>query len=166
MNTLQSWYKTLQPRERVMVVIGVIAIVLAVFYYGIWQPLNNGLADAREQVVTETAQSRWMLGLLHEAQALRASDTSNRVKGRNQSLLTIIDATSRARGLAKAVRRIQPSNNNEATVTLDAAPFNALLNWLHMLKQGYSVDIDSLTVTRGKQPGLIQARMKLTRADA
>lgn len=166
MNRVQIWFTSLEQRERVMVVIGAIAVVLAVFYYGVWQPLNTGLARARTQVAAEAEMARWMIGLREEAHMLRATGRDGPVKGRNQSILAIIDSTSRARGLADAVRRIQPDNNDEAVVTLDDAQFNKMLYWLHMLRRDYNIYIASLTVTRDIQSGLVQARLKLERRGA
>jgi len=165
-NDIRTWLQSLEPRERLMLIIGSTAVVLAVFYYAVWQPINHNLAAARAQVVSEAEQARWMQGLQRQAQALRAQSGDNRIQGRKQSLLAIIDTTSRARGLAEVVSRIQPDSNDKATVILDAAPFNAMLDWLHMLKQDYAIHIAALTITRGKQPGLIQARLQLARDSA
>lgn len=164
--TLKTWFQSLLPRERVMVSIGAVAVVLAVFYYAVWQPLNNSLAQARQQVTVEAEQARWLVGLRKEARMLRASTRDGPVKGQGQSILAIIDSTSRARGLADAVRRIQPDNNDEAVVTLDNASFNKMLYWLHMLHRNYNIYIAALTVTHDSQPGLVQARLKLERGDA
>src|SRR5699024_11468290 len=98
-------------------------------HYGIWQPLNSSLALARNQIAVEAGQTRWLLGLQQEARTLRVNNRGGPVKGRNQSILAIIDTTSRERGMAEAVRRIQPDNNDEAIVTLDDAAFNELLYW-------------------------------------
>lgn len=166
MNGIKAWFGGLEQRERVMVIIGAVAIVLAVFYYGVWQPLNTGLARARSQVAAEAELARWMIGLRGEAEILRANSGDRPVKGKNESILAIIDATSRARGLADAVRRIQPDNNDEAVVTLDDAAFDRMLKWLHLLRRDYNIHIAAMTVTRDTTQGRVQARLKLERGGA
>lgn len=166
-NNLKTWFHSLEQRERLMVILGAIALVFAVFYFAIWQPLNSSLAQARTQVTAEAQQTRWLLGLREQAQMLRAnSSNGGQIKGRNDAILAVIDSTSRSRGLADAVRRIQPDNNDEATVTLENARFNKMLYWLHMLQQDYNIHVAGMTVTQGKKPGLVQARLKLERGGA
>lgn len=163
---LKTWFYSLERRERVIVTIGAIAVVFALFYYAIWQPLNSSLAQARAQVAQQTQQTRWLLGLKREARILRARNQSGPIKGQNLAILAIIDSTSRSHGLADAVRRIQPDNNNEAVVTLDSASFNKMLYWLRMLQQDYNIHVASMTVTSDSKPGLVHARLKLQRGGA
>lgn len=163
---MKQWFLTLAPRERFMVVAGAIALVLMIFYYGLWHPLNSGLQDARARVVAEADQTRWLLGLREEARLLQASNRSGPVKGRNQSLLTIVDATSGSNGLGNAVRRIQPDGSDQATVTLNGANFNRMLYWLQLLRRDYGIHVSSLTVTREDTSGLVQARVTLKRSGA
>lgn len=163
MNSVKVWFNALAPRERVMVILGTVAVVLAILYYGAWRPLNTSRARARAQVAAEAEQIRWLVGLQEQAQLLRANTREGPVQGQNRSILAIIDSTSRAQGLAKAVSRIQPDNNDEAVVTLDDAPFNQMLYWLHTMRRDYNIHIAGLTVTHDDKPGLVQARLKLER---
>ncbi len=105
MNALKDWFHGLAPRERVMVAAAAVMVAIAIFYYGLWHPLDSALANARDQVTAESNQARWMLGIRNEAQLLRSSSHHSEPKGRDQSLLSIVDATSRAR---QSRRRCQP----------------------------------------------------------
>lgn len=166
MNALRSWFDTLAQRERIMVAIGACAVALALFYYAVWQPINTSLVHGRAQVSTEAKQTRWLLGLRAQARQLRAQNDQSRIKGQAQSILAIIDSTSRSSGLADAVQRIQPDSNDEAVVTLDDAAFDTLLYWLHTLRRDYAIRVAALTVTRDSDNGRVQARLKLERGDA
>jgi len=166
MNQLRQWFDGLAPRERLAVVAGSVAIIFALFYYALWQPLNTGVADARVRVNIEAEQARWMLGVRDEAQLLQSSDTQRSVEGRNDSLLSIVDATSRENGLGPAVRRIQPDNNDQATVTMEKANFNQVLFWLRSLQRDYGVAASQMTITRDEDDGTVQARLTLIRGSA
>ncbi len=166
MNQLKQWYEGLAPRERIAVVAGGIAVVFALFYYMLWQPLNNSVADARLRVNVQAEQARWMLGVRDEARLLQSTDTQRSVQGRNDSLLSIVDATSRDNGLGQAVRRIQPDNNDQATVTMEKANFNQILFWLRSLQRDYGVAASQMTITRDEEDGTVQARLTLTRGGA
>jgi len=166
MNQLRQWYEGLAPRERIAVVAGGIAVVFALFYYMLWQPLNNSVADARLRVNVQAEQARWMLGVRDEARLLQSTDTQRSIQGRNDSLLSIVDATSRDNGLGEAVRRIQPDNNDQATVTMEKANFNQILFWLRSLQRDYGVAASQMTITRDEEDGTVQARLTLTRGSA
>jgi len=166
MNALKQWYESLAQRERIAVIAGGVAVILALFYYGFWQPLNTSVIEGRERVGREAEQARWMLGIRDEARLLKADNGRRAIKGRNDSLLSIVDASSRENGLGEAVRRIQPDGNDKATVTLEAANFNQMLFWLRSLQRDYGVSTAQMTVTRDEDAGTIQARLTLARGSA
>lgn len=166
MNELRQWFDGLAPRERVAVIAGAAVVALALFYYGLWAPLNNSVVESRQRLANQAAETRWMLGIRDEARLLQSSNTQRRVKGRNESLLSIVDATSRENGLGEAVRRIQPEDTDQATVTLAQANFNQLLFWLRTLQRDYGVSASQLTVTRDDEAGTVQARITLSRSRA
>ncbi|WP_423820516.1 type II secretion system protein M [Salinisphaera sp. SPP-AMP-43] len=164
MNALKEWFHTLAPRERVMVSIAAVMVVIALFYYALWQPLNNALTDAQAQVTAESNQARWMLGIRNEAQLLRSSSQHRAPTGSNRSLLSIVDESSRANQLGKAVTHIQPRNNDQASVTLDEANFNRMLYWLQTLQSQYGVVATEATISREEDTaGLVEARLTLSR---
>ena len=166
MNQLRTWYEGLAPRERVAVIVGAIAVTIAVFYYGIWRPLDGSVTEGRVRLNAQAEETRWVLGIRDEARLLQANDTGRNIQGRNDSLLSIVDATSRDNGLGEAVRRIQPDNDDQATVTLEQANFNQMLFWLRSLQRDYGVAAGQMTVTRDDESGTVQARLTLTRGGA
>ena len=166
MNELRQWFHGLAPRERVAVIVGAAAVALALFYYGLWAPLNSSVVEGRQRLANQAEQTRWILGIRDEARLLQSSNTQRRIQGRNESLLSIVDATSRENGLGDAVRRIQPEDNDQATVTLQKANFNQLLFWLRTLQRDYGVSASQLTVTRDDESGTVQARITLSRSSA
>src|SRR5699024_3622445 len=127
---------------------------------------NDHVAAARIQASAKAAQLHWLQELQSEAQMLRAHNRAGSAQGTDKSILAVIDTTSRRSGLAAAIRRIQPSNADEAIVTLDEANFNQILSWPHALHRDYAIHITSLSVTRDDKPGRVQARLKLHRDPA
>ena len=166
MNALRQWYDGLAPRERIAVIAGAIAVAFALFYYAIWVPLDSSVTEGRIRLNAQAEETRWVLGIRDEARLLQASDTRRQIQGRNDSLLSIVDATSRENGLGEAVRRIQPDDDDQATVTLEKANFNQMLFWLRSLQRDYGVAASQITVTRDEESGTVQARMTLSRGAA
>lgn len=163
-DNLREWFDSLAPRERLAVAAGSVAVVVALFYYGLWHPLNTNLDAAHNRVTAETNQTRWMLGIRDEARLLQASGTQTELKGRDDSLLSIVDTTSRANNLGEAVRHIQPDNDDKAIVSLQKANFNRMLFWLRTLHSEYGISATEMTVSRDDDtPGEVGARLTLVR---
>ena len=167
MNQLQQWFEGLAPRERVMVLVAGVFVSVALFYMLIWSPLNAALADARSRVVSEANEARWMLGVRNEAQALRAAGADRQPAGGDESLLSIVDTTSRANQLGGAVTQIQPQNDDRATVSLENAGFDQMMYWLDTLQSKYGITVSEATVSRdSKTAGEVDARLTLLRGAA
>lgn len=161
-----EWFHGLTARERYMVLAAAAAVVAAIFFLGIWQPLDRAVADTHDRVERERALASWMAGVRAETDGLQGRRTQTPIKGRDQSLLSLVDRTSREVGLAEAVRRIQPNGDDRTEVTLEGAGFNALLFWLRDLERDYGIRPAALTVTHGEAPGTVSARLTLRRDSA
>lgn len=163
---LLEWFYGLTARERQLVLAAAGAVVAAVFFLGVWQPLDRAVADLRDRVERERALAAWIAGARAEADDLRGRHPQTPVRDRNQSLLSLVDRTSREAGLGKAVRRIQPNGDDQTEVTLEGAGFNALIFWLRDLERDYGTRPAALTVNRGEEPGTVSARLTLRRDSA
>jgi type II secretory pathway component PulM len=49
-------------------------------------------------------------------------------------------------------------------VQLEAAPFDTLVSWLATLDERYGLAIESITVDRGAQPGMVNASITFTQS--
>lgn len=163
---IAEWFRGLAPRERRMVTAAAGVAAAAIFFLGVWEPLDNGVEGMRERVERERSLAAWMTGVRAEAESLRGRRPQSRIRGRDQSLLSVVDRTSRDAGLAEAVRRIQPEGDDRAAVTLEGAGFDSLIFWLRDLEREYGVRPTALTVNRGEAPGTVSARMTLRRGSA
>lgn len=145
-----------------MVAAAAAVAVIVVFYLAVWEPLYRGAADLERRIAAERELTARVAALSAEAERLRATG-GGEIEGRGDSLLSIVDRSSREAGLADAVQRIQPEGGDRAAVTLEAAGFNRIIFWLHDLERRYGVTVSAVTVTRGDEEGTIQARMSLQR---
>lgn len=165
---MKEWFDALAPRERRLILTAAAVTVAAVFFLGVWEPLDRAVAGQRERVAHERSLAAWMAGVRTEAETLRGGRQSppTPVRGRGESLLSLVDQTGRDAGLGDALRRIQPENDDRAAVTLEGAGFDELLLWLRDLEQRYGVRPVALTVNRGDSAGTVSARLTLQRGAA
>lgn len=161
---MKEWFNSLVPRERLLVIAAGIVTLAGLFFLIVWEPLVTANDNLQQRVVSAQELNNWLADVAVQADDLRNSGRQNALKGQNESLLSLVDQTSRSAGLAEAVRRIQPEGDNQAQVSLEQASFNQMLFWLSDLEKNYGIRATAVTLTRGDKAGQVQARMTLTRA--
>ena len=148
---LSSWLASLSPRERLLLVAGAIALVLAVVVLGIWQPLR---AD-RAAELGRIARYDRMLAALSQLPAATHSTADPR------PIATILAQTAAAQGLS--ILRLDTPRTGTATLTLKDAPFETLVLWIDGLNHDSGLAITSATIRRSETPGTVSADLSLER---
>lgn len=161
---MKEWFNSLVPRERLLVIIAGAVSLAGLFFLLVWEPLVTANENLQQQVISGQEMENWLTDVEKQATQLRRAGRHNNIKGSDQSLLSLVDQTSRTAGLGKAVRRIQPEGSDQAVVTLEAASFNQMLFWLSELEKNYGIRATALTITRDDKIGKVQARMTLKRS--
>ena len=158
----RDWFMAREPRERWLIIIGLVAVVIGGWYNLVQQPMNAEIAklEVRNQADKETLQ--WMRGA---AVQIRAQGGSPRANSAGGSLLTLADSSLRRIGLGSALQRIQPEDENNVKIWLDNASFNVLISWCNQVEsQGLRVSVAGITpADSSEKNGLVKARITLTR---
>ena len=157
MNKLRTWYAGLQQREQRVVAIGGIAVAVLVLVLGILVPLQSAVSSAVKGNETKRQDLAWMQANAPEIRAAGndvAADTG-------EAPVVLVDRVAREAGLASALRGTQP-NGTGVRVQLEAASFDTLVTWLATLDERYGLAIESITVDRAAQPGVVNASITFT----
>jgi|TARA_B110000908_G_scaffold116368_1_gene136435 general secretion pathway protein M len=152
MDKLKSTFLQLSEREQRLVIISAVLVIVAIFYWGIWSPLNTSLERGQTAVNNQTELLAWVQKNANRAAQLRSSgDNNTRFSG---SLPQAVNQS--ASRMKIAISRMQPQGD-ELQVWIDQAPFNDILSWLQsMEKTGVSIlDID---ITASDLPGQVKIR--------
>jgi general secretion pathway protein M len=150
---LKTWYSGLQERDRRVLAIGAAALGLLILVGGI-VTLQSLVSAAGRRADTRRADLAWMRANAPEIQSGAATTFSDT----NEAPVVIVDRAGREAGLGGALKGSQPSGNG-VRVQLEAAPFDTLVTWIATLDQRYGLAIDSITVDRGAQPGVVNANV-------
>jgi len=159
----RSRYIKLAPRERVIVTVGSIVVLLTVLYLGAIEPVTK----AHGSRVAALASSRALAAQLESAAAAVASagpKSGAAQVGRGMSLLAAVDQSSRGGVLTKPPERLQPEGDREVKVWFDDVPFDSLVRWLAELQTKYNVSVQTLDVEAQSGNGLVDVRLSLHRA--
>lgn len=152
MDKLKTMFLQLSEREQRLVAISAILVLVAIFYWGIWSPLNTSLERDKTAVKNQTELLIWVQKNANRAVQLRSG-------GDNKTLFSgsLPQAVNQSANRMKiAISRMQPQGE-ELQVWIDQAPFNDVLSWLQSLeKTGISIlDID---IAESGLPGQVKIR--------
>jgi len=155
-------YRELQPRERLVVAIGAVVVVLTLLYVALWEPFAKARDRQFAALTDERALAERLETIAATVQKARASG-QGAVQGREQSLLTLVDQQGRAPELGKPPSRMQPEGENEVKVWFEDVPFDALVRWMATLETRYGVQVAGAELERRAGNGLVNARLTVTR---
>lgn len=157
---MKAWWETLSARERLLV-IGGLGLTLALLSYAlVWEPFRTSHRQLQQRVAEQRADLIWMRQAAREVKRLSGNaGTSPTRDGR--SLLTLVDQTARAAGLASALKRVAPQGEDKLSAQLDGVEFDKLIPWLGMLEHDHRIAIVNLSIDRANATGLVNARVIL-----
>jgi general secretion pathway protein M len=162
MQKLKDWFFSLQPRERAIVVIGGVVVLIAAVYLLALAPFYKAVSSSAERVENKKGDLAWMRSVGGEVMALSASSPTAAAPS-NESLVVLIDRTARECGLGASLTGQTPNGDNGIRVRLEQAEFDKLVVCLGSLQQSHSVNIESANIDRTAKPGFVNASLVLTR---
>lgn len=161
---MRDWFDALEEREKIFVLTAVVVVVVTVFWFGIWKPLDNGQESAALRVDT------WRLSL-RELQPLKgriggSNSGQSGSAGQDQPLVVIVDNTLRQRGLHGSMQRSQPTPSGDGIrVEFENAAFDDLMLWLGDINRQYGLLVQSgnFSVASSENPGRVNSTLTLER---
>tara|TARA_R110000868_G_scaffold119472_1_gene317131 strand:- start:1299 stop:1778 length:480 start_codon:yes stop_codon:yes gene_type:complete len=152
MDKLKSMYLQLNGREQRLVIISAILVLVAIFYWSIWSPLNTSLERGKVAVKNQTALLDWVQKNANKAVQLRSNVSNNAAF--SGSLPQAVNQS--ATRMKIAISRMQPQGE-ELQVWIDQAPFNDVLSWLQSLEK-IGVSILDIDIAESDLPGQVKIR--------
>lgn len=151
MDSLKAWFKGLTEREQKLVLSASIIAIIGIFYFALYQPLNESITTQQKALAADKALLSWVEEQSNRATILRQSANQTSFSG---SLTQVVNQTTRNASIP--VARMQPQGE-ELIVTIDQVEFNALIQWLAVLEQR-GVRIVQSDVSEVNAQGFVQVR--------
>ncbi len=146
----------LSERERRMVIIGAIALVL-ILVIGVVLPLNASVAKAQDRVARKQADLAWMQSAAPE---LAAAGPAADQPQSQESLLITVDRTAREAGLAKSLTSSEPAGTG-LRIRLEKASFDIMVGWLARLSDQSGIRVESASIDKSGDAGVVNAGLVL-----
>lgn len=162
---MRDWFESLETREQLFVGLGGIIVLLILLYAVLWVPFDN----RHDRLAADAAS--WQRSL-SELQALkgalarqqRSAGPAN-ARTSNQTPVVIVDQTSRARGLDRALKRSQPTTSTGIRVEFENVAFDDLVLWLGDLSSQHGLVVQQGSFSTAQSaPGRVNSTLTLERS--
>ena len=152
MDKLKSTFLQLSIRERRLVIISTVLVLIAIFYWGIWSPLNQSIEKSHTAIKNQTELLDWVQKNANKALQLQSSGGDRAAF--SGSLPQAVNQS--ANRMKIAISRMLPQDD-ELQVWIDQAPFNDVLSWLQSLENS-GVNILDIDIVESDLPGQVKIR--------
>jgi general secretion pathway protein M len=165
MNELKKYWQNLQPRERVILAYGGVAVSAILLYAQVFQPFYNSIAHMEQALPDLRSNLVWMRQTDEVLERGGGMATSQASEGSSESLLSVLESTARGAKIRESIQQLVPTKNNtEVRVVLDDADFNKWLLWVDSLYKKEGVDIRQVTAERDDdKPNIAEIRVTFFR---
>jgi general secretion pathway protein M len=154
---MKAWFFSLQPRERWILSAGATAAAIIVLWAFVLKPLGDQTAELRASV--ELKQQ--LLAAVTRVEAVQPGANVEDRRGADQTLVVVVSTTAPAHGLAEP--RTRQNGPSGIDVTLQGVSFDSLVAWLVTLRGTYGVDVETVSLIRAREPGLVNGQVLLRR---
>ena len=150
-------WQQLNPRERAMLLVAGLSLLIYGFYALVLAPLSQSLDQLGRQLVEKKATLAWMqrVSAQQKNQGKRQSVTT-------AQLLTLISDPSHQAALKPFVLEAEQLGGESVQVTAAKVPYTAVMAWLRQLTEQYRLSIQQLQVKKADAPGLVTFRLVLS----
>ena len=160
---IRDWFDGLAPRERLLVGLAGAVLAIAVIVMAGIRPLTVNLKTAAEQVADKRAV---LADIEHVAARFgpQAGALAATAQPTGESLVVLVDRTTRSRGLGPYLKRNEPDGNDSIRLRFENVPFDDLIGWLADLQTTQSISVVSANADPGQDAGRVSANLQLSRA--
>lgn len=160
LGVIRQWFDKLAPRERWMVTGGALFALVALVFALVIRPVYQ----ARERAVERVSGQRQLLTDIEQVARRfgpQAAPSAATPAG-NESILVLIDRSTRERGLSGYLKRNQPEGTDGVRLRMENAPFDELLLWLSDVQSGQGLAAVSASFDPAGEPGRVNANLVLS----
>ncbi|ORT51662.1 general secretion pathway protein GspM [Vibrio sp. qd031] len=156
---INQWWKGISPREKLLVIVLSVLLVIASIYWGVIAPLQAQKASAEQRLISERQLYSWVEDKANQITSLRAERGQVRVN--NQALNQVVSSSVKRYKID--LQRVQP-RDEALQVVIGPLAFNTLVQWLEFLQKQYGVKVEFMDINQTDTEGVVEVkRLQLTR---
>jgi general secretion pathway protein M len=159
---MKQWFNQLAPREQLFVTVaGILGVFTLIITLAV-RPIINSTTTGHERIEAKRE-------LLSELERVAERIGPQNIKGEassgtgNQSLVVVVDRSTRDHGLAPYLKRNQPDGTSSIRLRLENAPFDAVIEWLSAVRDQHGLRTTSANIDKASAEGRINCNLTLSR---
>jgi general secretion pathway protein M len=158
---VREWLDKLAPRERLLVLAAAVFAGVALVYALGLQPLYA----ARGRAAAEVEARRNLLADIEQVARRFGPQSLGAVPAAStgESLVVVIDRSTRESGLGPYLKRNQPEGASGVRLRLENAPFDQLTGWLAEIQARHGLAAISASFDPSGEPGRVNSNLVLER---
>jgi len=162
---MKEWFEQLEQRERLLVAMAGVLVSIALVVLLIIRPISSQTSRGLERVADKRALLT-ELEQVAERIGPQGGGISPLTGANTDSLVVVVDQTTRNAGLATYLKRNQPDGANSIRLRFENAPFDSIVEWLAELQVNFSMSATSANIDMAADPGRVNCNFTLARAGA
>ena len=156
---IQKPLNRLNPRERVIVVGGGLALLVIGIYLFVWEPLLEKQVALKASIESQQDLYQWMQKSAAEVRRYKGS--GNHKKLNPSAMQSVINRTAKSALPGALIKRIEKNRQQGVQVWVEQVAFDDMMKWLGGLQQKNGIQVASLVSERTGQVGRVNVRLVL-----
>ncbi|WP_367608239.1 type II secretion system protein GspM [Legionella sp. W05-934-2] len=148
---IKSHFEQMNPRERWLVGMTVVLVVIYLFYLFIYEPLTTAYSEASKQLQEKRETLAWMNQVKHYA-----GKSSKQAVHDTSQLLSILTQQLSESSLKPFPYQLQQSSGGHVQLSYEKVPFNPFIEWLIAFQATHAITIDRLSANKHDQEGMVK----------
>ncbi|TAL65371.1 MAG: type II secretion system protein M [Legionella sp.] len=148
---MKDYFNSLNEREKWMVLIAGVCLVVYSFYYFIYSPLSTRVSDRSTQLVEKIDTLNWMKKIKQEHHSLKKKQNIS-----NSQLLTLIANQLKKDNTLNFPFQLQQTSSGEIQLSFDEVPLSLFVAWLMKINDQYAISIKQFDIERTKTAGIVK----------
>ena len=165
MDKLKQKWRSLQQREKTLLILCAIFISVLLLFYTLFNPLNQAASNAQSDYTYQQNLMTWMQPRVRALQGIKTPQSTVQVLSQAE-LLPTIDSRLKTTTFASTVQQVTQANSNGVRITFKNVPFDDLLTWLISQWQTSRITVSDIDVQKGNKVGLTDVNLTLMLAVA
>ena len=163
MEALREVWTSREPRERMVIAAGIGALLLAVLWAYVWEPISTDRARLVAALPKLRAQAQQIATQGAEVERLR---NAARSRGAAAAPEAAIGAAAKSFGLGDAIGTVTSLGEGRVQVAMKPVAFDALMQLLGELGAAHGLALESLVVRAVPERGRVQVETLVLRTGA
>lgn len=149
---MKAYWQQLEEKDKKLVSILGVTVLIAIVYWFIWQPLVDDIAKTKRQI---TAQSNTLAEVKSIGQKIVNLQGGASTKRTSGSLNQIVNRSAKLYSVK--IERMQ-TKSDSLQLWLTDMPFDSLLGWIDNLEQQHGVVTENLDISATDISGMVKVR--------